>query len=170
MGTMLNEETRGQLSTPLGGADNDLALTTNICSSIICLSHLLERYANARLPSFDLPESMTIPRVRLLLAVATGMDEAISTRMSDIALDLGVTSRTITTMVDALERDGLIERVPDPNDRRAISLVLTDEGRACVPRIQRALDEISASVLSPLSGDDHETLHALLTRLIERDA
>lgn len=160
---------RSQVSTPLPGVDGELALTTNICSSIICLSHLVERYANARLPSFGLPATLTIPRVRLLLAVATGMAEEISTRMSDIALDLGVTSRTITTMVDALERDGLIERVPDPNDRRAISLVLTDEGHAAIPRIKTALDEISGSIMSPLSAGDHEALHGLLMQLIERD-
>lgn len=167
---MTDTKARSQLATPLAGMDNELALTTNICSSIICLSHLLERYANARLPSFGLPPTLTIPRVRLLLAVATGMAEEISTRMSDIALDLGVTSRTITTMVDALEREGLIERVPDANDRRAISLVLTEQGEASIPRIKTALDEIGAAVMSPLTDADHEALHGLLMCLIERDA
>ncbi|MDQ3525750.1 MAG: MarR family transcriptional regulator [Chloroflexota bacterium] len=167
---MIDKQARGKLAMPLPGMGSEMAMTTNICSSIICLSHLVERYANARLPSFGLPPTLTIPRVRLLLAVATGKAEDISTRMSDIALDLGVTSRTITTMVDALERDGLIERVPDANDRRAITLVLTDEGEASIPRIKTALDEIGAAVMSPLTDTDHEALHGLLMQLLERDS
>jgi DNA-binding MarR family transcriptional regulator len=154
----------------LTGTGAAMPVATGICHSIIWMGHLIERYANARIPSFGLSPALTMPRVRLLLAVASGSAEAASTRMSDIALDLGVTARTITTMVDALEREGLVERVPDPNDRRAISLVLTEAGAAAVPAIQAALDEISAAVLAPLAEADQRTLHHLLTRLIERDA
>src|SRR5690606_39995754 len=113
---------------------------------------------------------LSMPRARLLLAVAAGSAEETSTRMSDIALDVGVTARTITTMVDALERDGLIERMPDPLDRRAISLRQTEAGETLVPRGEVALDEISAAVAAPLSDADQAALHDLLTRLIERDA
>lgn len=152
------------------GDEEDLPVATSICNSMIWMSHLIERYANARLASFGLPPALTMPRVRLLLAVASGSAEETSTRMSDIALDLGVTARTITTMVDALEREGLVERVPDPQDRRAISLILTEAGKDSVPDIQAALNDISASVTAPLSGAEQEALHTLLTRLIERDA
>ena len=152
------------------GDEDDLPVSTSICNSIIWMSHLIERYANARLSSFGLPPALTMPRVRLLLAVANGSAEETSTRMSDIALDLGVTARTITTMVDALEREALVERVPDPRDRRAISLVLTEAGEEAVPHIQAALDAISAAVVAPLSDADQDSLHTLLTRLIERDA
>lgn len=145
-------------------------VASGICHSIIWMSHLIERYANARLPTFGLGVDLSMPRARLLLAVAAGAAEEASTRMSDIALDVGVTARTITTMVDALEREGLVERLPDPLDRRAISLALTDAGEALVPRVQAAMDEISAAVVSPLADADQTTLHRLLTRLIERDA
>ncbi len=154
----------------MDGIDAALPVATGICNSIIWMSHLIERYANARMATFGLPASLTMPRVRLLLAVANGYAEETSTRMSDIALDLGVTARTITTMVDALEREGLVERVPDPNDRRAISLVLTDTGVAAIPRIRVALDEISAAVVAPLATTDQDALHDLLIRLIERDS
>ena len=145
-------------------------VASDICRSIIWMAHLIERYANARLPTFDLPTELTMPRARLLLAVAQGAAEQASTRMSDIAFDLGVTARTITTMVDALERDGLIERVPDQQDRRAISLVLTEAGEESVPHVLNAIEEISASVVAPLSEADQHALRELLVRLIERDA
>jgi len=60
--------------------------------------------------------------------------------------------------------------MPDPLDRRAISLRLTEAGETLVPRVQVALDEISAAVAAPLSDADQAALHDLLTRLIERDA
>jgi DNA-binding MarR family transcriptional regulator len=145
-------------------------VASEICHSIIWMSHLIERYANARLPTFGLGVELSMPRARLLLAVAAGVARETSTRMSDIALDVGVTARTITTMVDALERDGLVERLPDPLDRRAISLRLTENGEALVPQVHAALDEICRAVASPLSGADQATLVDLLTRLIERDA
>jgi|GEM_PF-6952607 len=154
----------------LPGGENELPVPTCICNSIIWMSHLIERYANTRLASFGLPPALTMPRVRLLMAVAAGTGEQASTRMSDIALDLGVTARTITTMVDALEREELIERVPDPNDRRAISLVLTEHGEAVIPSLETALNEISRAVMTPLAGSDQESMLNLMTRLIERDA
>lgn len=166
---MINE--RDSLMEELGTEPGtDVPVASGICHSIIWMSHLIERYANARLPTFDLGVELSMPRARLLLAVAAGSAEETSTRMSDIALDVGVTARTITTMVDALERDGLIERMPDPLDRRAISLRLTEAGETLVPRVQVALDEISAAVADPLSDADQAALHDLLTRLIERDA
>jgi len=149
--------------------ETGLPVASGICHSIIWMSHLIERYANARLPTFGLGDDLSMPRARLLLAIAAGAAAETSTRMSDIALDVGVTARTITTMVDALERDGLVERLPDPLDRRAISLRLTDAGEALAPRVQVALDEICRAVVSPLSDADQATLHDLLTRLIERD-
>lgn len=169
MRDMIDERESGVENDYLTGNDDHMPVGTGICNSIIWMSHLIERYANARLPTFGLGSALTMPRVRLLLAVASGTAEATSTRMSDIALDLGVTARTITTMVDALEAEHLITRVPDPNDRRAISLVLTERGIETIPAIQAALDEISAAVVAPLSDDDQVALHTLLTRLIERD-
>ncbi len=152
------------------GEGGGMPVASGITHAIIWMAHLIERYANARLPTFDIGVELSMPRARLLLAVAAGAAEETSTRMSDIALDVGVTARTITTMVDALERDGLIERLPDPLDRRAISLRLTETGEALVPRVQAAMDEISRAVASPLSDADQATLLNLLTRLIERDA
>jgi DNA-binding MarR family transcriptional regulator len=146
-----------------------MPVASAICHSIIWMSHLIERYANARLPTFGLGDDLSMPRARLLLAIAAGAAADSSTRMSDIALDVGVTARTITTMVDALEREGLVERLPDPRDRRAITLRLTAAGEALAPRVQAAMDEICRVVAAPLDDGDQAALHDLLTRLIERD-
>jgi len=49
-----------------------------------------------------------------------------SQRMSDLADVLGVTPRNITALVDGLEEEGMVRRVPHPTDRRATLIELTD--------------------------------------------
>lgn len=136
-----------------------------ICDAIIRMAHLIERFANGRLPALGVPAGLSMARVRLL----TTLHMAGQMRMSDLAWELGVTSRTITTMVDTLEDDGLLSRHPDPADRRAILLALTDAGEAQLDLIHRALNEIGDLVLAPLSERERAALDEMLTRLIERE-
>jgi DNA-binding MarR family transcriptional regulator len=55
-------------------------------------------------------------------------------RMADLASALDVTPRNVTTLVDALERDGIVHRRPHPTDRRATVIELTDSARGTVNR------------------------------------
>lgn len=144
------------------------ASALEICGAIFWLSHLIERFAQARLCRHGLPAGMSFSRALLILAVHNGQRVGAS-RMSDVAIDLGVTARTVTTMVDGLERDGLMVRQPDPKDRRAIQLELTTDGAAIVPVLGRALETIGASILAPLSQAEQAALLILLDRLIERE-
>lgn len=145
-------------------ATDDLDLTT----SVTWLAHLIERFANLRLAQSDLPAGMSYARANLLLAVAAAESEGTSARMIDIALDLGVTGRTLTTMVDSLEKQDLVSRVVDPADRRAFQLVLTQPGRVLIPQLQSELAEAAGTVVSPLSETDRATLAHLINRVIER--
>lgn len=74
----------------------------------------------------------------------------------------------MTGKLDRLEEQGLIQRIPDPEDRRAVRLHVTDSGR-------RLIDEPSAPVrrsMSPfstnLSPAEREQLATLLTMLLKR--
>ena len=46
---------------------------------------------------------------------------------------------TLTSLVDGLERGGLLRRAPVPNDRRGIQLIATEAGRAALRRAEAAL-------------------------------
>jgi DNA-binding MarR family transcriptional regulator len=77
-----------------------------------------------------------------------------------------VTSGTMTNRVDRLERRGLVERLPDPVDRRGVRVELTGDGRA---RVDAALSDLLASeeaLLGALSGTERDALSALLRALI----
>jgi DNA-binding MarR family transcriptional regulator len=60
-------------------------------------------------------------------------------RMGEIAHRARLSKQTITTMVRLCERDGLVERRPDPNDRRATRVHLTAKARQFQPVAERTL-------------------------------
>lgn len=146
-------------------ADRDnLDLTT----SLTWLAHLVERFANIRLAKTSLPDGLSYARANLLLAIDNAQRDGTSARMVDIALDLGVTGRTLTTMVDALVRQGFVSREVDAQDRRAFQLRLTNDGAALVEPLRIELAAAASTVMAPLTPQDVATLSRLLNRLIER--
>src|ERR671913_2092512 len=69
---------------------------------------------------------MTYARMRLLGTLHCNGPQI----MSDISDELGVTRRNVTALVDALEEEGLVKRMPHPSDRRATVIELTEKGAA----------------------------------------
>jgi len=75
--------------------------------------------------------------------------------------------RTVMTyLLDDLEAAGLIERRPDPADRRARRIVATPDGRSCLTRLDERLRAGEEQLLSGLdSGPDRQVFRTLLRRL-----
>lgn len=140
----------------------------DLTTSITWLAHLIERFANLRLAAGGFPQGMSYARANLLIAVHSAHQDGNSARMVDIAMDLGVTGRTLTTMVDSLEKQQLIRREIDPADRRAFQLVLTPAGSDLIPQLQAELAEAAETVVSPLSESDRSCLSSLIDQLIAR--
>ena len=86
-------------------------------------------------------------------------------RMRDLSEMLGVAARTATTTVDGLERDGLVERVRHPDDRRAFLLVLTDAGREHHRQAEEADAQALADATERLSAQEREQLSMLLGKI-----
>jgi MarR family 2-MHQ and catechol resistance regulon transcriptional repressor len=76
-----------------------------------------------------------------------------------------IPSGSITYVVDKLEKKGLVERKPNPNDRRASNVVLTEEGRALFDEIFPKNVETISQNLSFISNDEKEQLIDLLKRI-----
>jgi DNA-binding MarR family transcriptional regulator len=115
----------------------------------------------------DLRE-LSVPRARLLAVVSEAGQELV--RMGDLAEALGVTPRNITTIVDGLEREGVLARRPDPTDRRAILLELTEKGWAHVGQVHTLQRDLAERLFSPLNGDERRVLYGLLARLARQIA
>jgi DNA-binding MarR family transcriptional regulator len=73
----------------------------------------------------------------------------------------------MTTMVRLLERDGLVTRVPDPDDRRATRVYLTPRSAAFQAVAERVLSELDGLVAARLSSTEVERLKAMLKGVME---
>lgn len=87
-------------------------------------------------------------------------------RLNDLALRIGVSAPTASRAVEALCELGLVERLPDPVDRRALRIDLTAAGRGQVAvRRQRVLDRFDPAATRVLTTDEQARLVRLLARL-----
>jgi DNA-binding MarR family transcriptional regulator len=77
-----------------------------------------------------------------------------------------VTSGTMTNRVDRLVARDLVERLPDPGDRRGVLVRLTASGKRTVDGALASLLERERELLSTLSAPDRETLGSLLRDLL----
>lgn len=83
-------------------------------------------------------------------------------RLGELAAALDVAPRSVTSKVDQAEEHGLVRRLPDPTDRRATLLELTDDGRQLLAAISAQRHEGVAERLGRLSEDDQAELLRLL--------
>lgn len=86
---------------------------------------------------------------------------------AELARIYGAKSATITGLLDHLERDGLIERVPNPEDRRKINIQLTEAGFAFMddflPRHQLMMNR----VMKDIPDEDKETIISSLSKMYQ---
>jgi DNA-binding MarR family transcriptional regulator len=78
----------------------------------------------------------------------------------------GLEPSTMTGLVDRMERDGLLARRPDPDDRRAQRIHLTDEGRRVEGAVSQIVDRTLGSVLEGVDEDDMDRLKTALRRVL----
>ena len=78
-----------------------------------------------------------------------------------------LSSGGMTKRLDRIAEAGLVQRHPDPDDRRGIRVRLTEEGRELVDRAVEGHVEREHRLLGPLSARDRDTLNALLMKLLE---
>ena len=71
----------------------------------------------------------------------------------------------ITQLVDRLEADRLVERLPDPADRRSVRAALTPAGRERHAEAVRIVNETETQLFAALGEEDRQALTRLLGRL-----
>jgi DNA-binding MarR family transcriptional regulator len=87
--------------------------------------------------------------------------------MNDLAEDLDSTPRNITGLVDHLERDGLVERVPDADDRRSVRARLTPKGQARIESIWKQGLRHQYEMAEGFTKEDLAQLRHLCLQLVE---
>ncbi|GAA4794915.1 MarR family winged helix-turn-helix transcriptional regulator [Streptomyces ziwulingensis] len=89
--------------------------------------------------------------------------------MRKLAKRLKCEPSNVTGIVDRLEARGLVERRPDPNDRRVKVAAATEEGRRAARDLRESL-RFAREPLAALSGEEREALRGLLRRMLGADA
>lgn len=107
------------------------------------------------------PEGVTGPQARLLLM----LERAPGENQGHYAEQLEVEPITLGRMVDRLEGAGLVERRPDPDDRRARRLHLTATSREKLTRLRERLDAMVEDMLTGLSAADRREFVRMLNIL-----
>ena len=86
-------------------------------------------------------------------------------RPSELAAGIGVPRATMTGLLDGLEREGLIKRVPARDDRRAIAIHLSPKGRAFVSREVPAHCDRLSGMMAALDEAERRALDRILGKL-----
>jgi len=113
---------------------------------------------------------ITQGRFGVLMALWANHSGAEALSPAAIAGRTGVTRATVTGLVDTLERDGLVARAPDPEDRRMLTVRLTPKGEKLLQRIMPTHFRQMAWLMEPLTGGERKSLVRLLTKVLQRAA
>lgn len=101
---------------------------------------------------------LTPGEVRLLVQAA----RAGQVRQTVLAERIGVEAMTVSTYVDRLEARGVIERLPDPSDRRAKLISLTDAADAILDKIVMLANETRQTASRGIAPQDWDRVLAAL--------
>lgn len=133
-------------------------LSLSIWQNLFKAYHILNRVNQKRLYH----EKLTVPQFRTLLTL--NIFGAIP--LKKISENLMVTGANITCVVDNLEKEGLVIRVPSKIDRRVIDTGLTPKGEKVIRETLPFYLEDLNNTMANLNEDEQKTLITLLAKLI----
>ncbi|MBN7773524.1 MarR family winged helix-turn-helix transcriptional regulator [Clostridium aminobutyricum] len=145
----------------LKSSKDDQLSKSDLLQLLFRVNHLLQQRFEVGLLSCGLPEQLTGPRLRVLFEISA----AGKIRMNELATKLGIKARTVTQFVDALEKENFIVRIPDPSDRRATILQLTDFARPIIETADKASNSISENLMDALTLEQQNQLADILLQL-----
>lgn len=126
------------------------------------VGYLLRRVTQRHLALF----SEIIPEVTTTqFAVLARLAELGPMSQNQLGRATSMDAATIKGVVDRLTRQGLVTTLPDPSDRRRLTVALTDQGRTLFQDRRADALQVSDLTLAPLSARDRARLLALLARL-----
>jgi MarR family transcriptional regulator, lower aerobic nicotinate degradation pathway regulator len=99
-------------------------------------------------------------------AVLTSLAEQGSASQAALGRRLWIDRSDLHALLTELERDGLVARVRDPDDRRRNVVTLTTDGKALLRRLDKRVDAAQTALLAPLSATERRQVIKLLERVV----
>lgn len=97
--------------------------------------------------------------VLLALAASDGQSQR------QLSAQLGIHRNVMVTLIDTLESQGLVRRLPHPEDRRAFAVTLTDKARDLLPALDEQGRALEDEITGPLSAAERAALLNKLQRI-----
>jgi MarR family transcriptional regulator for hemolysin len=138
--------------------------TTRDISLLIKLVLMVRRFRNQLDENLRRIDQSTA-RMEMLSAILNMQGPKSQT---DLARRLRVEAATVTRMVDILGKEGLVERTPDPNDRRVNLLSISPKGEAVLAEIFRVYDGMREHLLQDLDAEHVEQMHGMVDLMTAR--
>ena len=107
---------------------------------------------------------VSFARLHLLRALYVGGPQI----MSGLSEQLGVTPRSVTSLVDGLEKDGMVRRKPHPTDRRATIVEFAGPAREKTEQMMQELAEHVGAIFDELSEEEVTQLMSITGKLSNR--
>ncbi|WML34865.1 MarR family transcriptional regulator [Clostridium sp. OS1-26] len=85
-----------------------------------------------------------------------------------IARTLSLDGSTITGILDRMENKNLVRRTPDPDDRRTLKVVITDQGLELRECIEEVIEEVNKHILKIFTFEEQEQLKKFLGQIANR--
>jgi MarR family transcriptional regulator, transcriptional regulator for hemolysin len=124
------------------------------------LKEVSRRYVNRfEVRAAEIPLNLAQAKALVRLEKNEGVSQA---RLAELA---EVDPMTMVRILDRMEAEGLLERRPDPADRRARCLYLTTRARPILNEIWRLSEEIRAEIFAGVSKEERERFMGVLERL-----
>jgi DNA-binding MarR family transcriptional regulator len=131
---------------------------SSVGHSICMTAHLFERAINQELS----PEGITFRQTQVLAWQAY---EGIALSQAELAERMNIEPPTLVSVLDRMERDGLLVREACPNDRRKNLIRLLPKAEAVWKTIVGCAERVRERAVSDLTDEEVETLHQLLGRV-----
>ena len=121
------------------------------------VSRVLQKVGEAQLR----PHGFAISYVPVLRALESGT----ALQLTELARIAGVEQPTMTETLARMERDGIVERKPNPADKRSTLIVVSRRARAKYPKVSAALLNAEDELMAVLSAEEKHQLVKLLMRI-----
>ncbi len=106
----------------------------------------------------------TLPMAQI--EILQRLDDEPRLRVRDLAERHRLAPNTVSTLVQQMVTAGLVNREPDPTDRRAVTITATATGRAALAGWLAANEQRLSGALSALSGTDRRRIAAAMPALV----
>jgi DNA-binding MarR family transcriptional regulator len=108
----------------------------------------------------------TLPRFDVMAALFRSREPV---TMSELSRMLLVSNGNATAVVDRLEADGLVRRIPSESDRRTVHVALTDKGRTNFEHLAAEHEREVNALFGDVTAEDLDTLNGILKRMRKED-